>query len=178
MAFTDNSLDDDTLANTVLDCANSLAGSRNYPVGACLEFLIPEISPFFRRRLAAGKNRFELGGFLLEVDSHEPGRDEGHKQQGQDVTEDVGNGIACRDIRLLLAQHMVRQAKLCQRARRRSNHRRLRQGAGCETGSRARIQMQGKGESKHQAEAADGDHHGQANLRECPEAQRSKEFRP
>mgnify|MGYP003694095837 CR=1 FL=1 len=38
--------------------------------------------------------------------------------------------------------------------------------------------MEGKGESENDGKAGEGHDHGQAHLRQRPEAQRSKEFRP
>ncbi len=73
----DNAFDDDTLADPIFDFAHGLAGGRRDAVGPPLEFSITEISSL--GRLATGKLRFELGGFLLQIDPHEPGRDKGHK---------------------------------------------------------------------------------------------------
>ena len=134
IAVADDALDDDTMADTIFDRTNRLSGSGGDAVGPRLEFLVPEISAL--RRLAAGKLGFQLGGFLLEIDAHEPGRDKGHKQQGQDVAENVGDGITRGDIGLLLAQDIVGQTELRKRARRRSDHGRL--GESCRTQDRQR----------------------------------------
>ena len=119
-AVADNAFDDDTVADTIFDCANRLSGGGDDPVGPRLEFLVAEASGL--AGLAAGKARLQLGGFFLEVDAHQPGRGKGHKQQRQDVTENVGDGITRGDIGLLLAQDIVGKTELCQRARRRSDH--------------------------------------------------------
>src|SRR6202030_84225 len=85
-AMADNAFDDDTVTDAVFDCADRLAGGHSDAVGPRLEFSISEISSF--GGLAAGKLRFQLGGFLLEVDPHEPGRGKGHKQQGQECNQE------------------------------------------------------------------------------------------
>ena len=176
IAGTDDSLDDDTMTNTIFDRTNRLSGSYRDAVSPRLEFLVPEISTF--RRFAAGKFGFQLGGFLLEIDAHEPGCDKGHKHQGQDVAKNVGHGITRRDIRLLLTHDVVGQIELRKRARRRSNHGRLGESAGRKTGSCARIQMKGKSEGENEGKTGEGHDHGHADLRQRPDAQRSKEFGP
>ena len=104
----------------IFDRANRLPGGGDDPVGPRLELLVAEVSGL--AGFASGKSRFQLGGFFLEVNAHQPGRGKGHKQQRQDVTEDVSDGITRRDIGLLLSQDIVREPELCQRARRRSDH--------------------------------------------------------
>jgi hypothetical protein len=97
----DNASKGDTLADMIFDCADRLPGGRGDPIGPCLEFLVTQVS-----RLAgfsSGKSRLQLGGFFLEVNAHQPGRGKGHKRQRQDVTKDVADGMARRDIGLLLS---------------------------------------------------------------------------
>ena len=113
--------DDDTLADPIFDCANRPPGSNGDAIGPRLEFLVSEVSGL--ASLASGKRRFQLGGFLLEVHAHQPGCGKGHEQQGQDVTEDVGDGITGGDIGLLLSQHIVGKPELRQCAGRRPDHR-------------------------------------------------------
>jgi hypothetical protein len=60
-----------------------------------------------------------------------------HKQQGQDVTKNVGHGITRCDICLLLTHYIVGQIELRKRARRRSYHGRLGEAASRKTGSSA-----------------------------------------
>ena len=115
-----DAFDDNTVADTIFDCANRLPGGGDDPIGPRLEFLVTQVSGL--AGFASGKSRLQLGGFFLEVNAHQPGRGKGHKQQRQDVTKNVGDGITRRDIGLLLAQDIVGKTELCQRARRRSDH--------------------------------------------------------
>ena len=119
-AAADDAFDDDTMADTIFDCANRLPGGGDDPIGPRLELLVTQASGL--AGFASGKSRLQLGGFFFEVDTHQPGRGKGHEQQRQDVTKDVGDGITRRDIGLLLAQDVVGKAELRQRARRRSDH--------------------------------------------------------
>ena len=119
-AVADNASEDYTLADTIFDCANRLPGSGDDPIGPRLELLLTQVSSL--AGLASGESCLKLDGFFLEVNSHQPGRGKRHEQQRQDVAKDVGDGVTCGDIGLLLSQVIVGEPELRQRARRRPDH--------------------------------------------------------
>ena len=96
----DNSLDDGSSADLVLDRLDGSARGGRDPVGPRLEFAIMEILGL--RRRATGEFSLELRGLLLQVDPHQLRSDERHEQQREDIAQHIGDGVAGGYVGLLL----------------------------------------------------------------------------
>src|SRR5215212_9886420 len=90
-------------ANLVLDFLYRAAGGVGNAIRPRLEFPVRKVLALWRR--AAGKLSLELGRLVLQVHAHQPGRNEGHEQQGEDVAEHIGEGVTGSDIRRLLIEN-------------------------------------------------------------------------
>ena len=123
-AIADNSLDDGSSADLVLDRLDGSARGGRDPVGPRLEFAIMEILGL--RRRATGEFSLELCGFLFQVDPHQLRSDERHEEQCEDISQHIGDGVAGGYVGLLLAQYVLGKSQLCQRARCGADHRGLR----------------------------------------------------
>jgi hypothetical protein len=175
-AFADNSLDDGAAADLVLNRLDRSARASGHAIGPRLKLAIGKVLGLWRG--ATRKLSFKLGRLLLEVDSHELRRDERNEQEREDVAEHIGDGIARRDVRFLLVQHILRKSQLRQRTRCGADHRGLRQGAGGETGCGAGIKREYVSETENDDETGAAEHQRQDHLCQGAYTQRSKEFGP